>query len=68
MNRQVKVWVHPNEMKNINELGYPQSYSLQPSNGLVEMTITSDEFQQWQMKKSNPIQERSFTGKQLLSD
>jgi hypothetical protein len=55
-------------MKSINELGYPQSYSLQPSNGLVEMTITSEEFLQWQMKQSNPIQERSFTGKQLLRD
>lgn len=66
--RQVKVWVHPQEMKSINEMGYPQKYSLQPQQGLVEMTITSEEFQQWQMKHLNPVQERSFTGKQLLKD
>lgn len=66
--RQVKVWVHPNEMKNINDKGFPNSYSLQLKEGMVEMTITSEEFQQWQLKERNPMFERSYTGKQLLKD
>ena len=66
--RQVKVWVHPNEMKNINEKGFPNNYFLQLKEGMVEMTISSDEFQQWQLKERTPMFERSFTGKQLLKD
>lgn len=66
--RQVKVWVHPNEMKNINEKGFPNSYSLQLKEGMVEMTISSAEFQQWQLKERTPMFERSFIGKQLLND
>jgi len=66
--RQVKVWVNPQEMKNINEKGFPNSYSLQLKEGMVEMTITSEEFQQWQLKERSPMFERSFTGKQLLKD
>jgi len=55
-------------MKNINEKGFPNSYSLQLKEGMVEMTITSEEFQQWQLKERSPMFERSFTGKQLLKD
>ncbi len=66
--KQVKVWVHPNEINNINTKGFPNLYSLQLQEGLIEMTISSEEFQQWQMKERNPLAERSFTGKQLLKD
>jgi hypothetical protein len=55
-------------MKNINDKGFPNSYSLQLKEGMVEMTITSEEFQRWQMKERNPMVERSYTGKQLLND
>ncbi len=64
--RQVKVWVSPQEMNQINLKGYPNNYSLNPQQGLVEMTITSEEFQRWQSKEVNPVQERSNSGKQLL--
>ena len=66
--RQVKLWVNPNEMKNIHDKGFPNSYSLQQKEGLVEVTISSEEFQQWQLKERNPMFERSYTGKQLLKD
>lgn len=67
---QVKVWVHQKEIVNIREQGYPNSYELQPNKGkdFIEMTIGTEQFLEWQMKKLNPIQERSRTGKQILND
>lgn len=66
--RQVRVWVHPKKIQQIHENGYPDSYSTTEQEGLVEMTISSEEFLQWQMKKTNPVQERALTGKQILCD
>lgn len=65
---QVKVWIQENQVRNIWEKGFPDSYSLQSKEGFVEMTISSEEFLKWQMKEKNPIQERSRTGKQILND
>ena len=66
----VKVWIRQTEVKNIHEQGYPNQYFLQSQLGseFVEMTIGTDQFLEWQMKKMNPIQERSRTGKQILND
>ena len=66
----VKVWVHQKEISNIQEQGYPNRYffEAQPSKDFVEMTIGTEQFLEWQMKKLNPIQERSRTGKQILND
>lgn len=64
--RQVKIWVSPQEVTQINQRGYPNSYSLIQQQGLVEMIITSEEFQRWENKEFNPVQERSLAGKQLL--
>lgn len=64
--KQVKVWVHPQEMSQINKNGYPNSYSLQFQTGLVEMTISSNEFEKWQRKEGNSVEERVTTRKQLL--
>lgn len=70
MGSLVKVYVHQSEIKNIHEQGYPNSYHLQPNLGkdFIEMTIGTEQFLEWQMKKINPIQERSRTGKQILND
>lgn len=65
---QVKVWIHENQVKKVWEQGFPDSYSLQPKDGFVEMTISSEDFVKWQMKERNPIQERSRNGKQILND
>lgn len=66
---RLKVYIHQNEIKNIHEQGYPNRYYLESQGKeFVEMTIDSDQFLDWQLKKLNPIQERSRTGKQILND
>ena len=66
---QVKVWVNQNEIKNIHEQGFPNRYFFESQGkDFVEMTIGTEQFLEWQLKKSNPIQERSRNGKQILND
>lgn len=66
--RQIRVWVHPKEIKNITEQGFPNTYSIQPEHGLVEMMISDEEFVTWQNRKGKAIQENEKSGKQMLFD
>lgn len=63
---QIKVWVQEQQIKKIKENGFPDSYSFQPKEGFVEMSISGDEFLKWQQK--DKIQERANHGRQLLKD
>jgi len=66
---QIKLWVHQKEISNIQEHGYPNRYFFESQGkDFVEMTIGTEQFLEWQLKKSNPIQERSKTGRQILND
>lgn len=64
----VKVWINPQEINHINRYGYPTSFSISSKEGLMEMSISTTDYQRWQNKDQKPMTERSNSVKQLLKD
>lgn len=49
--------------------GFPSKYWTEPQRGAIEMSITLNEFKNWQSKTPKiKLQEKNYGGKQLLND